>query len=66
MSVPPIHARTVRTNGGSCFSGILHLGASQFTTMPASDRFFVAFALGNVAYDIFPPPLTARGASLDT
>jgi hypothetical protein len=43
MSVPPIHARTVRTNGGSCFSGILHLGASQLATMPTSDRFFVAF-----------------------
>jgi hypothetical protein len=45
MSVPPIHARTVRTNGGSWFSGILDLGASQLATMPASDRFFVAFAL---------------------
>jgi len=57
MSVPPIHARTVRTNGGSCFSGILHVGASQLATMPASDGFSVAFALGNVAYDMFPPPL---------
>ncbi len=43
MSAPPIHARA---DGASCFSGIqFQLGASQLATMPASDRFSVAFAL---------------------
>ena len=40
MSAPPIHART---DGGSCFSGILHLRTSQFATVPTSDRFLMPF-----------------------
>jgi hypothetical protein len=42
MSAPPIHAHT---NRASCFSGILHLSTRQLTTVPASDRFLMAFAL---------------------